>query len=399
MIKKWIIENIYFFFILFILSLFAYFNLNSMDNVVSEGNSMFVVFFTMLLFIFSIPYIVVLFKDLFTNHILGIGKVIFFFSLFYFFIFFSTLLFSDSHLSRIGVMFLLIKSVLPFIVLLVAYLYVKRNGVTYGLDVGILFLFIVLVYGYVSLFNIANTLDGGHIGVAYWVLWILPLIMVGKFKICRYISIFIVLLVLFSSIKRAGIVAFTLSFLVYLYYKFRGNNQNAFVNVLFGGIIISFFVYLFYILGTSGDNYIFERFENIAEDEGSGRLDVWKETIHLISQSDLMGLLFGHGDNAVLRDSTLFLSAHNDFLEILYDYGFFAFLVFFYIIFLLLRMANKLVERKSVYLPALFQLFVIVFVLMCISHVVIYPWMVLVCFSLGAFFALIEREQLNINNY
>ena len=74
MIKKWIIENIYFFFILFILSLFAYFNLNSMDNVVSEGNSMFVVFFTMLLFIFSIPYIVVLFKDLFTNHIIKLCR-------------------------------------------------------------------------------------------------------------------------------------------------------------------------------------------------------------------------------------------------------------------------------------------------------------------------------------
>ena len=37
MIKKWITENIYFFFILFILSLFAYFNLNSMDNVVFKG--------------------------------------------------------------------------------------------------------------------------------------------------------------------------------------------------------------------------------------------------------------------------------------------------------------------------------------------------------------------------
>ncbi len=399
MVKVSLLENIYFSFIFFLLVLFSFFNLSNMDNILEEGNSKYVILFTMLLFAFSLPYLFFVFKDLFRCHVFRIGKIIFLFGIFYFFIFFSSFIFSDLDINIKGLLFSFIKNMLPFVLLLISYLYVKRNGLTYCFDLGVWVLFLFLVYGYFSIFSVAILLDGGqHIGVAYWVLFILPLIMVNRFKFFNVIAILLVLVVLFSSMKRAGIVAFTLSFGGYVYYMLKGSKQNLFVKCLFFLVIIAFFSYLFYFLGTYGDNYIFDRFENIGEDEGSGRFDVWAETIRLIFQSDFIGLLLGHGDNAVMNDSVLFLSAHNDFLEIIYDYGFLSFFVLICIIFLLFILFIQLNRSKSMYVSSVFQLYIIVFVLMCISHVVIYPWMVLVCFSLGAFFALIEREQLNINN-
>lgn len=397
MVKVSLLENIYFSVIFFLLILFSFFNLSNMDNVLEEGNSNFVIIFTLSLFAFSLPYLIFMFKDLFRCHVFRVGKIIFLFGIFYFFIFFSSFVFSDLDINIKGLLFSFIKNMLPFLSLLISYLYVKRNGLTYCFDLGVLVLFLFLVYGYFSIYSVAILLDGGqHIGVAYWVLFILPLIMINRFKFFRIVAVLIVLIVLFSSMKRAGIVAFALSFGGYIYYLLKGSKQNLVVKCLFFGVIIAFFSYMFYFLGTYGDNYIFDRFENIGEDEGSGRLDVWAETIRLIFQSDFIGLLLGHGDNAVMRDSVLFLSAHNDFLEIIYDYGFLSFSVLLIILFLLLILFIQLNRSKSMYVSVVFQLYIIVFVLMCISHVVIYPWMVLVCFSLGVFFALIERECLNI---
>ena len=63
-----------------------------------------------------------------------------------------------------------------------------------------------------------------------------------------------------------------------------------------------------------------------AEDEGSGRLDIYNASIALIESSDFIGHVIGHGYNAVKYQ--LELSAHNDFLEIIYDFGWICCLLF-----------------------------------------------------------------------
>ena len=78
------------------------------------------------------------------------------------------------------------------------------------------------------------------------------------------------------------------------------------------------------------------RFEAMNEDEGNGRLDIYSDVFVQYLDSDLFSQLFGHGYNmvsVVLKGP----SAHNDFLEVLYDYGIIGFIILSICMFVLQR--------------------------------------------------------------
>ena len=53
----------------------------------------------------------------------------------------------------------------------------------------------------------------------------------------------------------------------------------------------------------------------------TGREAIYLVTIEMIKHSSPAHILLGNGHNGVRRDSPLGISAHNEFLEIIYDYG------------------------------------------------------------------------------
>jgi O-antigen ligase len=64
------------------------------------------------------------------------------------------------------------------------------------------------------------------------------------------------------------------------------------------------------------------------EDITNGRETIYRVTWKMIKASTESQLVFGHGHNAVRRDSPLEISAHNEFLEIFYDYGIIALMLY-----------------------------------------------------------------------
>ena len=114
----------------------------------------------------------------------------------------------------------------------------------------------------------------------------------------------------------------------------------------------------------------------------------------MISSSNIIQLLFGHGYNSVLADNPLGFSAHNDFLEILYDFGVFAFLLYCALYFRIYRFCRKLVERKSKYAGAMLFSVCLLIINSMVSHIYIYPFYASI-FALvwGAIYALYKKEQ------
>ena len=53
----------------------------------------------------------------------------------------------------------------------------------------------------------------------------------------------------------------------------------------------------------------------------NGRETIYEYTWQMIMNSDVEEWVLGHGHNAVFEDSPLTISAHNEFLEVIYDYG------------------------------------------------------------------------------
>jgi O-antigen ligase len=64
------------------------------------------------------------------------------------------------------------------------------------------------------------------------------------------------------------------------------------------------------------------------EDITNGREYIYTITWEMIVKSTNTQLILGHGHNAVRRDSPLEISAHNDYLEIIYDYGIIALILY-----------------------------------------------------------------------
>lgn len=208
----------------------------------------------------------------------------------------------------------------------------------------------------------------------YLLLLLLPLVICADKRIVRYVLIMIIAMVVISSNKRGGLVAFVLSLVFYIIVKNRTEGKKfRFLSLVFSLAIISLsFYYLFFFSESFTDQYLLSRFEGLEEDAGSGRIDVYALTWDMILSSDGLSLLMGHGWNAVLRDSSAHLSAHNDFLEVLYDYGIVVFVFYLVLIVRLFSKLRRLIKKKSRYAGQFACALTLFMVLSFVSHVILY---------------------------
>ena len=116
------------------------------------------------------------------------------------------------------------------------------------------------------------------------------------------------------------------------------------------------------------------RINSIADDGGSSRDSVYEVTWRMISESSLLSLCFGHGWNMVIMNSPMELSAHNDLLEVIYDFGVFVAFLYIYFVYRLYIIMFRLIKCHSEN-AAPFAFSVITFTVnSSIAHVLIYPF-------------------------
>ena len=142
-----------------------------------------------------------------------------------------------------------------------------------------------------------------------------------------------------------------------------------------------------------GDKNIFERFESIQEDNGSGRTDVWNEAWRLINNQGIVTYFVGNGFNTVVRNSRYVLSAHNDYLEAWFDFGLVGMLLYIISLLLLFKDILKCLKTKKEYAPAMSILGVLIVVLTMISHIAIYYWFNVIVLCIAYFEGRYNREK------
>jgi hypothetical protein len=288
------------------------------------------------------------------------------------------------------------RSFLPLTLFLYTYILFQKYEITnfFALIMSIVTVFVTLAYftEYVR-DNELKIDEYAHIGISYFSLFLLPICLLNKNKWVRLIMIVIVFLALFFSMKRGGIIALFLGLFSYFFINSICNNRQKKLSAIII-VFVSFAILIgvFFYLDNVTENYLSERIANIEEDQGSGRLDVWEETWHLIQTSDELSYLVGHGYNAVLRDSRMLLSAHNDFLEVFYDYGSIIFVFYLILHIRLIKMTLRLIKTRSFLAPAMAMSYVIMIILSMISHIIIYPWYCLFALYWGITVGIEQRE-------
>ena len=217
---------------------------------------------------------------------------------------------------------------------------------------------------------------------SYIILCFLPIVLCLKIRLAKIVCILIISVIVLFSSKRGGTIALGVSLLLYYDYYLNYNKKNKRHKTLSNIVVLTLALFLslfiFDEMNNLTGNLLSSRFIELQKDTGTDRQNVYKKTYNMIMTSSESDLLLGHGWNAVVKDSSLSLSAHNDLLEVIYDFGVFVFLIYLSFFIAAIGYFIKMRKKQSVYTGQFASALSITFVLSLVSHIIIYPSLLLV---------------------
>ncbi|MFA6200235.1 MAG: O-antigen ligase family protein [Bacteroidales bacterium] len=230
---------------------------------------------------------------------------------------------------------------------------------------------------------------------SYYSLCLLPLILIFHNKKFSFLPFIVVLFLIFLSGKRVGII--TLAFLLPIYYlNFSSKIVTIIKNILSLILIILAINYIYIYLNDMYGLDITYRLKNLTEDGGSGRDIIWKTINKNIWDSNIFYILFGHGYNSVY--ALVGNNAHNDFIQVFYEYGFIALVMYIYFYFSLFKTWFKMQKNKYPY-SRNFLLSIIVALFLANFSFFIIEARIIICSSLCWGFFLADWKKFQNNGY
>ena len=207
----------------------------------------------------------------------------------------------------------------------------------------------------------------------FYPLMMLPWVACMSSTAKRWIMIAIISLCAITALKRSGIIILFISVILLYYSNFiykKRIQPKTILTAIF--ILVGVFVIFHYKADSISD--VSQRFEMMSEDGGSGRDEIYKDVINRYKDGDLTQQLFGRGFDSVRgKDREMSLSAHNDFLEVMYDFGLLGLLLYVLIHFSLIKWTIRLFRTGSQLAFPVFISYICFLVMSLVSHLIIYP--------------------------
>lgn len=205
----------------------------------------------------------------------------------------------------------------------------------------------------------------------YFVFLTLPWLLLFRGKIARLSIMLLFTGLAVWSMKRSVMLCAVFYWGAYIF-TVLSSKGHKFLRIIFVVVLIGTG-----IVGYSyGDEFfkggLSERVNREETDEGRNRLAIYSVTAAMIAASPTESLIFGHGHHGVRRDSILDISAHNDFLEVIYDYGLVIFVLYIGLWVYVVKRCLKLYRDNSeFFLPYAVSLSIFL-VMSMVSHLVLY---------------------------
>lgn len=258
----------------------------------------------------------------------------------------------------------------------------KSMKITVG---GLFFAVFILYMQYVLNINKYVFVTPNMVNSYYYCLLFLPFVLTIKKTYIKNIFIGLIMFAALLSMKRTAFLAIILSLMVNysVMMLISGRSIRKKIRVFFYFFIVAALSFIFYDFIKETYNLdILLRFKSIEIDGGSGRNFIYKSVWYELIEFDFAFWLIGKGYNGVLLNSSIGLSAHNDFLEVLYDYGLIGLILYTIFIAKLIKYGIDFIKTKHVNADAYAASLMIFFTISMASHLIIYPtyFMLLILF-------------------
>lgn len=243
-------------------------------------------------------------------------------------------------------------------------------------------------FGTVS-FGIIMTDD---INSVFWILLLVPFAFLIENRVLKYIILFSAYILILASSKRGATVAISLVIvLAIIQDTFRW--KKVIRSILLGIFLLFSLLLIFEETISKVDISVLDRFEKTNINEES-RMYLYTDTWERFKAKEMVFKIIGSGHRSTAIDrGMLSKTSHNDFLEVLYNYGFLGLIIYLYFTWLILKRLKQLYKVGGKYFQSSLAAFIIFIVMSMVSHLVIYP----TYFAfLIIFWAIIEKKTLDL---
>lgn len=292
---------------------------------------------------------------------------------------------NSTHVSNIG------ELLLWPVLFMVSFHFVSQND---NRIKSIRYLFLIVFLYSVFLFVRDRSISvTSQTNVIYFSVFLLPWLLWTKRKKMQIVLLVVMTILALLSMKRSILIGFALTWVFWVFRTMGSANiiRKLFVLLFTAAVLMVLFQYINNYTG----GYLYERIIREETDEGSNRLAIYGVVWEMISQSDVYSLVIGHGHNAVYRDSILRISAHNDLLECIYDYGLIIFILYISLWVFVIRRCFRLYKDNSrLFLPYVAS--VSLFISQSLfEHLLLYvSWFNYLVIFWGCAEVMIEREKI-----
>lgn len=191
-------------------------------------------------------------------------------------------------------------------------------------------LYIIYLYILVKTFFVG--VDHGFRDAIIPIAVLTPFVLLNKKSRIRNIQIVIISFLTLLSAKRSIILGVVMGLLVYFFMTYKDSRNKLKILILLSVVfLVVICLYTFGYLNLEIFDIAIYRFDEMLNGDSNGRDAIAEIVLKDYNNSDFLLQLFGHGSHTTVN--IVGKLAHNDFLQVLYDYGLIP-LIFFVIIYI-----------------------------------------------------------------
>ena len=240
--------------------------------------------------------------------------------------------------------------------------------------VPLIFIITVVIYYLIrinTVYNIESLYDSKFVdNSVFYLVLLLPLVSLLPLKL-KYICFIVSIIAVAFSFKRSAMIASGLMIGICVYIDCLNLLKNKLLKILLPIFILAIISYYVIYLNDIFEGELFVRFEQLSDDGGSGRMDIFSKVLLIIEHRTFDKNIIGEGCDAVIK--YIGYSAHNDFLEMFFDYGIFGLII--YLLFFVRMVSSTIKSRKlgNNFFQANIASIIVFIVMSMVSHLWLYP--------------------------